>query len=490
MTDLLTNPLCRPEHLGRPIPDSPHAVSACLPTWADVVGYEQGEPRVIERMAAGYPRFVYHPRCRALFAACDERFADGQTTCLVFPTSRIAQRFTRFIAIHDGAQATLHDIGCGEMVAARFPKVCAELARQFWQHTGEGVNSRQAEAALAGRTLDDGTPAKHTLRRRIADLAGAAADDVYLFPTGMAAIFTLHRALMRLWPDRKAAQFGFPYVDTLKVIQKFGPGARFYPCGDQAELEQLAEAIAAEPVCGIFTELPSNPLLATPDLVRLSALARERDTPLIVDDTIATWVNVDALRYADVTVNSLTKSFSGAGDVAGGCLLLRQDGRFVDRLRQAIDAEYEDLLTGPDARLLETNSRDFVDRVARTNRTAVALVDHLRQHPKVERVYHPLTVASDRYEQARRHDGGHGSLLSIDLKDAAHAAPRFYDALCVCKGPNLGANYTLACPYTILAHYHELPWARSCGVSRWLVRLSVGLEDADDLIARCDAALA
>ena len=89
-----------------------------------------------------------------------------------------------------------------------------------------------------------------------------------------------------------------------------------------------------------------------------------------------------------------------------------------------------------------------------------------------------------------RRNGGFGGLLSLELIDPERNAPKFYDALRVCKGPNLGMNYTLACPFTILAHYHELDFAERCGVSRWLIRVSVGLEDADDLIGRFDAALA
>jgi len=489
MTDLLSNPLCLPEHLGQPIPDSLHAVSACLPTWRDAVGYEEKEPRVIDALAAGYPRFVYHPLCRRLFDECDRRFADDESTCLAFGSRHGAERFAEYLAVMGRAKTTLHALGHGDVTVAQFPKVFADVAKSFWQHGGEGISSRHAQACLNDEPIEDGTAAKQTLRRRIAHLANVDPTDVYLFPTGMAAIYTLHRALLRIDPHRRCAQFGFPYVDTLKILQKFGAGAVFFPRGDAAELEQLAAALGSEPLNGIFTELPSNPLLATPDLVRLAALARQHDTPLIIDDTIATWANVDALQYADVTCTSLTKSFSGVGDVAGGCLILERTGRHYADLRPAIESEYEDLLIGPDAIALEHNSRDFAHRVDTMNQNASVLVETLREHPAVARVHHPLVTTRDRYEQARRTDGGYGSLLSIELRDARCAAPRFYDALGVCKGPNLGTNYTLACPYTILAHYHELSWAESCGVSRYLVRISVGLEGEDDLIERFTQAL-
>ena len=489
MSDLLTQPLYLPEHLGRPIPQSPHAVSACLPTWADAIGYEEEEPRVINKLAAGYPRFVYHPVCRALFERCDARFADESTTCLAFGSGAAAQRFGEFLAVNGRATVHQHEWGDSGAIIARFDKQHANLAKSFWQHTGEGISSRHAQACLEHAPMSDGRDAKQTLRQRIGDLAGVGADHIYLFPNGMAGIYCLHRALNRIAPNRKTVQFGFPYVDTLKIIQKFGSGAMFYPQGNQAELEALGRDLAATPACGIFTELPSNPLLVSPDLVRLAALARQHDTPLVIDDTIATWVNADAVRYADVTCNSLTKSFSGAGDVAGGCVIVNPRSRHFEAIRTSLDAIYEDLLVGPDAEQLEHNSRDFVTRQHKANDNAMHLLAYLEKHPKIQRVYHPLLTARDRYEQVRRDAGGFGSLISIDLKDPATNAPKFYDRLRVCKGPNLGTNYTLVCPYTILAHYDELDWAETCGVSRWLIRISVGLEDPADLIDRFAQAL-
>jgi cystathionine gamma-synthase len=93
------------------------------------------------------------------------------------------------------------------------------------------------------------------------------------------------------------------------------------------------------------------------------------------------------------------------------------------------------------------------------------------------------------YEHIRRAEGGYGCLFSFLLKDAPNASPRFYDALRVCKGPSLGTHFTLVCPYTLLAHYDELDWAETCGVPRHLLRVSAGLEDKADLIARFDEAL-
>ena len=88
-----------------------------------------------------------------------------------------------------------------------------------------------------------------------------------------------------------------------------------------------------------------------------------------------------------------------------------------------------------------------------------------------------------------RPGAGHGCLLSFELWGGIEQAKRVYDALQVCKGPSLGTSFTLVCPYVLLAHYNELRWAESCGVPSHLLRVSVGLEDPDNLWRRFEMAL-
>jgi cystathionine gamma-synthase len=305
----------------------------------------------------------------------------------------------------------------------------------------------------------------------------------------MNAIYSLHRVLQRMLPGRKSVQFGFPYVDTLKILEKFGPGAHFFRCGDDRDLDALHGLLEREPIGGLFTEYPSNPLLATFDLSRLAGWSRQYRFPLVIDDTIAGYANVDLLPVADVVCSSLTKLFSGVGDVAAGALVLNPRSPFHSELRIQLKAQVEDLLWPADAVVLEANSRDYGSRVHAINSTAQELVEFLRHHPKVAAVYYPGIDSADTCRAWMRPGRGLGGVFSILLKDAPSAAPRFFDALRVSKGPSLGTNYTLACPYTILAHYQELDFAESCGVSRFLVRVSVGLEEASDLIKRFAEAL-
>ena len=489
MRDMLTDPLWRADDLGKPIPDSLHAVSVCLPTWADNVGYEEGEPRVVDRMATGYPRFVHHPMIRQLFAECVKRFAKPGETCIAFPSRHTAELCQEFLYRH-GIQSGLNAVGANQLFAVNFGAEHLKTAKYFWQHTGAIVSSRLAEATLQGRPLPPADEAWRVLTERLAGLTGAAVEDVLLFPSGMAAIHAVYRALQAVLPDRRCVQFGFPYTDTIKIQQKFGKGVHFLAAADEADYERLAAIVGAEPLMGLFCEFPSNPLLLSPDLGRLAAFCRQGQMPLVVDDTIGSFANVDVLPAADVLVSSLTKLFSGAGDVMGGLVALRGDSPWHDRLSEALRREYEQLLCSDDAIILEENSRDYAARAARAGATAEVLGDILHAHPAVERLWYPKHVTPANYASHRRPGGTYSTLFSLLLKDPSLNTAPFFDALRVCKGPNLGTNFTLACPYTLLAHYPELAEVEALGVSRYLIRVSVGQEEPADLVTRFQDALA
>jgi len=489
MRNLLTDPLWQPADLGTPIPGSPHSVSACLPTWEDNIGYEEGDPRVCERLTTGYPRFVYNRFCRELFTECETRFAQSGETCLVFPTLAAGERFAVWLTVWTGCETSVHDIDRHAAHAVCFLKEFAQSAKDVWQHAGEGISSRQAEACLTGAVAEDGREAKRIIREKLAGLYGVTSSDVFLFSCGMSAVSALHRAIGGMFPGRKSVQFGFPYVDTLKVQEKFGPGAHFYPQGDADDLSLLSTLLDSEPVAGLYTEFPSNPLLNSPDLARLAELSRSHGFPLLIDDTLATVLNADLRSVADVLFTSLTKHFSGVGDVTGGSVVVNPDSPFHDQVVAALESERDSLLWDADAIVLEKNARDFEQRVPRIDATAERLAKFLDERPEVETVYHPSCRSTELYDAFRRENGGYGGLLSIVLKDPSQTSAKFYDALRISKGPNLGMNYSLACPFTILAHYGELDFAESCGVLRWLIRISVGLEDADELIGRFEDAL-
>lgn len=111
----------------------------------------------------------------------------------------------------------------------------------------------------------------------------------------------------------------FPYIDTLKILENWGPGCKFYGHASTAELDELEHRLeSGEKFLALFCEFPGNPLLKTPDLVRIRRLADKYDFAVVVDETIGNFLNVNVLPAADIVVSSLTKIFSGDGNVMGG----------------------------------------------------------------------------------------------------------------------------------------------------------------------------
>lgn len=315
-------------------------------------------------------------------------------------------------------------------------------------------------------------------------------DDVFLYPTGMSAIFSAHQLALGTMPSAKSICFGFPYTDTLKVLQKWGPGCHFFGHGLDKDIDELEVLLAKEhdenpnapPALALFTEFPSNPLLRCADLPRLRALADKYNFLIVVDETLGNFANVEVLPYADVVVSSLSKVFSGDANVMGGSLILNPKGRHYDALKAHLAQTYEDSYFGQDAIYMERNSRDFRRRARVIDANTEAVCDFLRAHPEtVKEVYYPKYTTPEHYEKCRVPGGGYGGLFSVTFHHP-QASRAFFDAMPFFKGPSLGTNFTLACPYTILGHYLELDWAAGYGVEEGLVRVSVGMEDREQLL--------
>ncbi|KAG9293327.1 hypothetical protein G9A89_007573 [Geosiphon pyriformis] len=315
------------------------------------------------------------------------------------------------------------------------------------------------------------------------DVFGVSEDDVYLYPCGMSSIFHAHRCLLASFTANKSVCFGFPYVDTLKILQKFGPGCHFFGHGSSTDIDALEDLLhSGEKILGLFCEFPSNPLCKSPDLKRLRTLADRYDFLIVVDETIGNFVNVKVLEWADMIVTSLTKIFSGDSNVMGGGLILNPQRRHYKKLKETLKLEYEDLFWAEDVIFLERNSRTFRERIAKINANAESLCDFLCKSPKVKKIYYPKLITSEIYSQYMRTKGSYGGLFSVTFHNDL-ASQQFFDALPIAKGPSLGTNFTLACPYTILAHYMELDWAAKFGIEKGLIRVSVGLEDKEKLLA-------
>jgi cystathionine gamma-synthase len=298
--------------------------------------------------------------------------------------------------------------------------------------------------------------------------------------------------------------FGFPYLDTLKMQQcaAWNDHVHFFGHGDARDLAALEALLAANilttdlscpyrnAIAAIFTEFPSNPLLQCPDLCELTRLCTSYGVLLVIDDTIASYYNVNLLDAAQglqiaMLCSSLTKCYSGVGNVMLGALVINPSlsgtSRMLrDTLARMVATQDLPWLSGDDLAVLASNASDYPARCHAMNTHALDLAIYLSTHPDVATVYYPGLSSHQGHHLYKRHKrvyGGYGCLLTIAFRDTINAFV-FYDKLRLNKGPSLGTNFTLVCPYTLLAHYQERDWASGYGVGEELIRVSVGLEDS------------
>lgn len=486
MRDLRTTPLWHPDDLGAPIPDVRHACSVCFPTWQSVIDYEEGREKVIRKLESGYPRFVLHPDVSALFSKLRGEYATAEQAVMVFPTRAAAQRAQRYLELQDTKALEIKSYK--EVFVLIYPATSEQQARHYWRYTGEGVSSRQAQRILEGGECPESTV---NCRQAIADLFGSEIQELHLWASGMTAIFQTHRHITSARKGKKTLQVDFPYVDAMRVQQSFGTGVVFLAEAKGEDLRIAIGRIKDREFSAVYVEMPSNPLLRTANIIEISKACRTSQTPLIIDDTVGSHYNIDVLPYADIVTTSLTKWISGKGDVMAGATRINPESPFAEEFANYFDDQNEtgSLLDPADEEVLVENIKGFRERMEQINIAGEIIAEYLKEHEKVKRVYYPKFNRNKYYENLMTPHGGYGGLLSIELKQAKKT-PVFYDTLKLNKGPSLGADFTLVCPYTMLAHYDELDWAETHKVSKNLIRFAIGTEPVDHLLAVIKESLA
>lgn len=495
----------RPLPLGTPIPGSLHSVSCSLPTMADVTGYEERDPRVLEAMRAGYPRFAIHPLIQELTRELAGAIAKPGEQLWPVLTARAAASLVAQLGA-DRARASAH-AGVAVVLHEADPEL-AQRAKLWLQHTGGLLSSRGAEDALVrlGRRAAVVTEpifpgdARGEVERLLLPLFGGASKrDLFLAGSGMGAMHAAFRAISRVQAARGRTawvQLGWLYLDTIALLKKFTPDPSRdhlvqHDVTNLAALEKLFAEHGAR-IAGVVTEAPTNPLLQTGDLAAIQALAHRHGARVIADPAIASPFNVDVLPHADIVAFSLTKYASHEGDVMVGAAVVNPAGADADVLRATLSNE----LDAPYARDLARLAAEIgsaPDVVRRINHTTPLVVSFLERHPRVERVWwsQQRNTAAN-YAKLARTPESVGAVISFTLRGPL--AP-FYDRLTLAKGPSFGMATTLICPYVYLAHYDLLPTRssgavlREAGLPAELLRLSVGTEPANEIIAALGAAL-
>jgi cystathionine beta-lyase/cystathionine gamma-synthase len=332
----------------------------------------------------------------------------------------------------------------------------------------------------------DGNPTFSRVEAVLAALEGAQA--ALLTASGMGALSTAVLALVGSG-DHVVAQRTH-YMGTAQllaaVLPRFGIKVSLV---DQTTAPAFAAAITPHTRL-VIVETPANPLLTITDLAAVAKLARARGIATLCDSTIATPVNQRPLELGiDLVVHSATKFLGGHHDLTAGVVMGTR--ALIEQIWHLA------VILGPvpdpfAAWLLLRGLRTLPLRVERQNRTALAVARFLESHPAVERVHHPGLESHPQHALARRQmPGGFGGLMSLELRGGSGPANAFIGAMdLVSRAVSFGGFESLATqPGAMWTGSIGAAKAAEAGIGPGLIRLSVGLEHPDDLIADLDRAL-
>lgn len=334
-----------------------------------------------------------------------------------------------------------------------------------------------------------GNPTRDRLERRLAELTGA--NHATAFSSGTAAISTAVLALAS--PGDHVVAFDAIYGGTRLVFEdlfgeRLGVEIDYV---DATDPDAVADAIRPETSL-LWMETPTNPLLKLCDLEAIATVADERGVPLVVDNTFATpLVQRPLERGADVVVHSTTKYLNGHSDSTGG-LVATDDVEIADRVADLQAYALGNLLPPFDAYLTLRGLKTLPLRVERHESNATALARFLDAHPDVRTVNYPGLESHPQHDLATRQMDGYGGVLSFELDATAAETEAVLERLDVFSiAVSLGGVESLVDhPWTMSASFISPAERREAGLSESLVRIPVGIESADDLIADLERALA
>jgi len=330
-----------------------------------------------------------------------------------------------------------------------------------------------------------GNPTEQVVERRLAALGNA--EDCAVFASGMSAIVTTILALVRSGDNIVITDDA--YKKTLEFcsnsLQRFGVACTVVPFGDYAALEAAIDKNTRF----IFSESPTNPYLNIFDLETLVDIARRHDVLTVLDSTFSTPVNQRPLEFGvDLVIHSCTKYLAGHNDILAGAVLGRKD---LTKDIRAMHKATGGVIDAHCCYLLLRGLKTFALRMARHNESGMAVARYLEAHPCINRVYYPGLESHPHHDIAVRQMKGFGGVVSFDTRGRLREAKQFLDALELCYiAPSLGGVETLIThPATVTYYDYTRKERYAVGITDTLVRLSVGIEDVEDIIADLDQAL-
>jgi len=327
-------------------------------------------------------------------------------------------------------------------------------------------------------------PNRKALERTVAKLEGGHS--AYVFTSGMAGIDAVFRLLR---PGDHVvlseAVYGGVFRLSTQLLVHFGLEFSFV---DTSMPEAVRMAMRPNTKM-LYIETPTNPTMNVTDIAAISKLAGERNITVAVDNTfMSPYLQRPIELGAHIVVHSMTKYLNGHSDATGGAVVLTrpEDAEKVYFIQRSAGAG----LAPMDCFLVSRGIKTLAVRMLQHNANGITVARHLDAHPKVRKVYYPGLPSHPHHEVARRQQKGPGAMLSFDL-GSVDPARRFLNHLQLCSlAESLGGVETLVSLPALMTHASMPKEIRErAGITDGLVRLSVGIEDVEDIIADLDQAL-
>lgn len=330
-------------------------------------------------------------------------------------------------------------------------------------------------------------PTLRLFENRMAELeygVGAVA-----FASGMAAISSTIFSLLK--PNDTIIVHKTLYGSSYSVVTELLPKYNInYEIVDLTNLDELRNSID-ENTKVIYFETPSNPDLSIIDIKGVSEIAKEKDIKVVVDNTFASpYFQNPLLLGADVVVHSATKYICGHGDVVGG-VAISKDMDYIQNLKFGYMCEFGGVLSPFNAWLLLRGLKTLGVRMRQHEKNAIEVANFLKNHPKIESVMYPGLEDFKGHNIAKEQMNGFGAMISFEVKGGLDSAIKFVDSLKLAQiAVSLGDCETLVqLPAAITHRGYPRDKLAEFGLTESMVRISVGLEDARDIIQDLNQAL-
>lgn len=345
------------------------------------------------------------------------------------------------------------------------------------------VNGEEEESVYYGRY---GNPTTRTLEKKIAVLEGS--EDALAVSSGMAAISSALLAFLQQGDHVIVTKdvYGGTHKFLTSLAPRFGIEYSFVCCNTPGAIEEAMQ----ENTKAIYIETPSNPSLTLVDIEAVGKIAKHRNVPLIIDNTFMTPYLQRPLELgAHVVVHSATKYLNGHGDVIAGFIC--GDKETMMHMRKNLMGDLGQPLNAWESYLILRGLKTLGIRVDKHCANAMEIAEFLEQQPQVEKVYYPGLPSHPQHELALKQMRGMGGIVSFEIKGGVEAGKQFINALDLAM-----ISFSLGDPETLVQHpasmtHSSIPEDELAdfGIPKGLIRFSLGLEDAEDIIADLQQAL-